>query len=144
MEYDAKTIWTFILVIAAAVAFRYVPRWRAKSPFVSAVELKKRLDAAEDVVILDVRTRSEFRARGGHMPSAINVPLGDLRARLSARDQDLAPLRNHPVYVHCRDELRAARAARALRDAGFSDVSVVKGGFRRWRRYGFEIEKEAS
>ena len=144
MEYDAKTIWTFIFVIAAAFAYRYVPRWRAKSPFVPPVDLKKRLDAGEDLVILDVRTQIEFRGPGGHMPDAINVPLGDLRARLSARDQDLASLKDHPVFVHCRDELRAARAARVLRDAGFDDVSVVKGGFRKWRRYGFEIEKEAS
>jgi rhodanese-related sulfurtransferase len=37
-------------------------------------------------------------------------------------------------------ELRAARAARILRDAGFTDVSVLNGGYRLWRRKGFPLE----
>ena len=43
MEYDAKTIWSFILVLTAALAYRYIPRWRAKSPFVEPGTVKQRL-----------------------------------------------------------------------------------------------------
>ncbi len=141
MEYDAKTIWSFILVLTAALAYRYIPRWRAKSPFVEPGAVKQRLDAGDDVVVIDVRTRGEFAGRGGHIPGAVNVPLTDLAARLSARDRDLATLRDHPVFVHCAGELQASRAARVLRDAGFTDVSVIKGGFRAWRRGAYPLEQ---
>ena len=140
MEYDAESIWAFALIIVAAVAYKYVPRWRARSPFVEPAELKRRLDAGDDVVILDVRTAGEYAGKGGHLPGAVNLPLADLKARVQARDADLSPLKNHPVYVHCAMELRAARAARALRDAGFTDVSVLNGGFRAWRRQRFPLE----
>ncbi len=140
MEYDARTLWTVVIVIVAAVAYRYLPRLQARSPFVDPEVPKRRLDAGEDVVIIDVRTPGEFNGRGGHIPGAINVPMGDLRARLAARDGDLLSLKDQPVYVHCLMAGRASRSARALRDAGFTDVSVIKGGIRRWRRSRFPIE----
>lgn len=142
MEYDAKTIWTFILVLTAGLAYRYIPRWRAKSPFVETKTLKQRLDDGDDVVVIDVRTRGEFVGKGGHIPGAVSVPLGDLAARLGARNRDLSQLKDHPVVVHCAQELQAARAARVLRDAGFSDVSILKGGIRAWRRRGYAVEQE--
>jgi len=142
MEYDAKTIWSFILVLTAALAYRYVPRWRAKSPFVEPKELKQHLDAGDDVVVIDVRTAGEYAGRGGHIPGSVNVPLGDLAARVGARDRDLAQLKDHPVFVHCAGELQGSRAARVLRDAGFNDVSVMKGGFRAWRRGRYDVEKD--
>jgi rhodanese-related sulfurtransferase len=120
VEYDARTIWAFALVAAAALAYKYLPRWRSRSPYVEPAELKHRLDAGDDVVVVDVRTVGEYAGKGGHLPGAVNLPLGNLKARLEARDGDLAPLKDHPVYVHCTLDLRAARAARALRDAGFT------------------------
>ena len=140
VEFDAETIWVFSLVIAAALAHKYVPRWRARSPFVDPAELKGRRDAGEDVVVLDVRTAGEFQGKGGHLPGAVNLPLADIQARVFAYDRDLSPLKDHPIYVHCGMEQRAARAARTLRDAGFTDVSVVQGGFRAWRRQRFPLE----
>jgi rhodanese-related sulfurtransferase len=140
VEFDAETIWVFALVIAAALAHKYVPRWRARSPFVDPAELKRRLDTGDDVVILDVRTAGEFAGKGGHLPGAVNLPFADIQARVMAYDSDLAPLKDHPVYVHCGMVQRAARAARTLLDAGFTDVSVVEGGYRAWRRKGFPLE----
>ena len=142
MEYDAETIWSFILVLTAALAYRYVPRWRAKSPFIEPKVMKQRLDAGEDVVVVDVRTRAQFAGGAGHIPGSVNVPLSDLAARLEARDRDLSMLKDHPVFVHCAGELQASRAARVLRDAGFSDVSVLMGGIRAWRRRGYPVEKD--
>ncbi len=141
MEWDATTVWTFALVIIAALAYRYLPRWQARSPFVDAETLKQRLDGGEDIVIVDVRTAGEFHGRLGHIPDAVNVPLSDLKRRIGARDAELEGCKDHPVFVHCLGEVRSARAARALRDAGFSDVSVVKGGYRGWLRRSYPTER---
>jgi len=137
-DLDPKTFWTLVLVLAAAMAYRYMPRWRSKSPFVGAAMLKHRLEAGEDVVVLDVRTAREFES--GHIPDAVNVPLADLPTRLKAVDADLAALKSEPIFIHCNAEARAAKGARTLRDAGFTDVSVINGGFTAWRRKKFPIE----
>jgi len=131
-DLDPKTFWTLVLVLAAAMAYRYMPRWRSKSPFVGVMMLKHRLEAGEDVVVVDVRTPREYES--GHIPDAVNVPLADLPARLKAVDAGFAELKTEPVFVHCASEARAAKAARTLRDAGFTDVSVINGGFGAWRR----------
>jgi len=138
VEFDPQTFWTMALVLAAALAYRYMPRWRAKSPFVDASVLKRRLDSGDDVVVVDVRTPREFEK--GHVPDAVNVPLADLPTRLPAVDADLAALKSEPVFIHCNAEARAAKGARTLRDAGFTDVTVINGGFTAWRRKKFPIE----
>ena len=141
MDWDAKTAWTFVLVIVAALAYRYLPRWQARSPFVGPDVLKQRLDSGDDVVVIDVRTEGEFHGRLGHIPGAVNAPLSDLKARLGTHDAELQACSNHPVFVYCLGEGRGARAARSLRDTGFTDVSVLKGGLRAWLRRTYPTEK---
>ena len=40
----------------------------------------------EDVILLDVRTEAEYR--NGHIPGAVNIPLDELRERLSELDRE--------------------------------------------------------
>lgn len=154
---DERTFWTLVLVIAAAMAYRYMPRWRSRSPFLSPREVERRLTEDGDAVVLDVRTPHEFAGRGGHVPGAVNVPLADLGSRLRAHDVDnmregtregqihegdMEAMKQVALYVCCSAEARAARAARILRDRGFTRVSVVRGGFRAWRRSNLPVESE--
>ncbi|MGF1641525.1 MAG: rhodanese-like domain-containing protein [Rhodospirillales bacterium] len=139
MDIDVATIWIVALIAAAALTFRYGPRWRARSPFVTPEALKTRLDAGDDVVVLDVRTEAEFAGPGGHVPGAINLPLGDLQAQLLVHGGDPALPRDRPIYVHCAGSMRASTAARALREARYTEVAVVDGGLRAWRRRGFPL-----
>lgn len=140
MDLDGRTLWSLVFVIVAAFAFKYVPRWLAGVPFVEPEVLKKRLDDGDDVVVLDVRTHGEFIGKRGHIPGATNVPMGDLQVRLRAHERELETLKVQPIFVHCHGEGRAARSAKALRAAGFTDVSVVKGGMHAWWRRGYPIE----
>ncbi len=59
---------------------------------VTRQDLRRRLAAGEDLLILDVPSNDEFRA--GHLPGAISVPLGELRRRLHQlpRDRQIARL----------------------------------------------------
>jgi hydroxyacylglutathione hydrolase len=69
--------------------------------------------------VLDVRQRSEFR--GGHLPGALRVELGDLAV---APDR----LPDGPVVVMCGHGERAAGAASLLERAGHREVAVLAGG----------------
>jgi phage shock protein E len=69
--------------------------------------------------VLDVRSVAEFR--GGAYRGAINVPLGELSAKLGRIPKD------KPVVVYCASGSRSAMAARMLRKAGYADVSNAGG-----------------
>ena len=70
---------------------------------------------SDGAVLLDVRSPEEYAE--GHLPGAINLPVGELRARVS----DLGP-RSRGVVTYCRSGGRSARAATILRELGFSEV----------------------
>ena len=95
-------------------------------PGISVEDLKRKLDAGENVVILDVREPREVAICA--LPGSVRIPLGALGGnvdRLSANDE---------IVVHCRTGIRSAQAVKFLREAGFRNVSNLEGGIDRWAR----------
>jgi adenylyltransferase/sulfurtransferase len=92
-------------------------------PQISVKELKGRLDAGEDFVLLDVREPYEFQIAqiGGRL-----IPLNELPQRLGELE------RGREIVVHCRSGVRGQRAAELLRANGFERVSNVAGGILAW------------
>jgi len=81
----------------------------------------KDLDPAK-VTILDVRTEAEFSK--GTITGSVNIPLDDLRERLSELDP------KKPVYVFCQIGFRGYLASRILVQNGFENVYNLSGGYR--------------
>ena len=79
------------------------------------------LKSRKDITLLDTRTAYEY-ARG-HAEGFINIPLDDLRERLSELDTEKT------VYVMCQSGLRSYLATRILMQNGF-DAYNFAGGFR--------------
>jgi len=77
---------------------------------------------AAGATLVDVRSPEEFAEK--HVDGARNIPVGDIESRLSELPKD------HPVVVYCRSGMRAARAASALRAAGFTAYNM--GGVDAW------------
>jgi rhodanese-related sulfurtransferase len=80
-----------------------------------------RLDESADGVLLDVRSPEEF-ARGT-LRGAINVPLDELRTRVS----ELDPRRK--TIAFCQVGQRGYIVQRMLQQMGFDDVHNLKGGY---------------
>jgi rhodanese-related sulfurtransferase len=106
-----------------------VPEW------IDSAELQRRLAAGEAVILVDVRQPEEYTAPPGHLPGAVNVPLGDLTGRIA----ELAAERQ-PVVVVCKTDRRSSRAATDLCAAGLRDVAILRGGTDGWHRHGFTLE----
>lgn len=79
--------------------------------------------------LIDVRSPMEFA--GGHVPGAVNQPLG--RVDAASLDHD------RPVWVICRSGARSNRAAHELASQGF-DTRNVQGGTMAWRAAGHAVE----
>ncbi|HHJ17151.1 MAG TPA: sulfurtransferase [Gammaproteobacteria bacterium] len=124
------------LGLLAVVAF--LPRLIGKlreGPMLSIPDLKQKLDAGEDVLVLDVRTAADFVGEQGHIENACNIPLEELPARL----QDIVDYEEKPVVLVCRTDRRSAKAARILAGNGFADVHVARGGMTDWNANGYPL-----
>jgi len=94
--------------------------------FISVEELKKRLDKKDKLVILDIRTRGEYKA--GHIEGSVNIPLDLLRDYLKNLDKD------SEFVVYCRTSYRSYLASRILRNSGFKNVKNLNGSYLSWNR----------
>ncbi|MGO5029594.1 FAD-dependent oxidoreductase [Candidatus Agathobaculum pullicola] len=71
--------------------------------------------------IIDVREANEYAA--GHIKTAINIPLSQLRERLDEIPTD------RPVYLHCRSAQRSYNACLALQGHNFRNIYNISGSF---------------
>ncbi len=91
----------------------------------SVEALKVRLDEqGTHLVLLDVREPHELAIC--RIPSARNIPLGELAGRLSELDP------SHDLVVLCRSGTRSARAVALLQARGFHRTWSLDGGILAW------------
>ena len=99
-------------------------------------EVKKRLDASEKMILVDVREESEW-ARG-HLPGAIHLGKGIIERDIEQR----VPDRSAPLVLYCGGGFRSALAADNLQKMGYTKVLSMDGGWRGWSEAGFPITKD--
>ncbi|WP_066588084.1 FAD-dependent oxidoreductase [Corynebacterium provencense] len=84
-----------------------------------------------DAVLVDVRTPGEFAS--GSVPSAVNIPLDELRGRLDElRELSEGTQGPRPTVVFCQVGQRGHVAESLLRGEGFTRVYNLTGGYRTW------------
>jgi rhodanese-related sulfurtransferase/DNA-binding transcriptional ArsR family regulator len=98
-------------------------------------ELVRRLRNS-GVVVLDVRPEDEFAL--GHLPKAVNIPLRELKARLSQLK------RSQEIIAYCRGPycVLSYEAVAALRRLGFK-ARRLEDGLPEWRAAGLPVIGEA-
>jgi adenylyltransferase/sulfurtransferase len=92
-------------------------------PQITVKELKRRMDAGEDVFVLDVREPHEYKIAniGGTL-----IPQNDVPQRLAEID------RNREIVVQCRSGARSQRIAEFLAQQGYPKVANLAGGILAW------------
>jgi sulfur-carrier protein adenylyltransferase/sulfurtransferase len=92
-------------------------------PEMQVEELKRRLDAGDDLFVLDVREPHEYQICNinGHL-----IPLGDLPKRVNELDS------TREIVAHCRSGVRSAKAVAFLQQSGFKKVHNLAGGILAW------------
>lgn len=81
-------------------------------------------ELGSDTLLVDVRTRDEYSL--GTLPGAINIPVDDLRERLSELPKD------KKIVVSCAVGLRGYLAYRILIQNGYTEVRNLSGGYKTW------------
>jgi adenylyltransferase/sulfurtransferase len=92
---------------------------------ISATELKRRLDAGDDIQLIDVRQPEEWAF--AKIEGAKLIPLGEIMNRRDEIDE------SRETVIHCKAGMRSARAVQVLQQAGFKgDLKNLKGGITAW------------
>ncbi len=92
-------------------------------PTIQVEELKRRLDAGENLFLLDVREEYEYDISniGGHL-----IPLPELSERVRELDA------SKEIIAFCKMGTRSAKAVQLLNKAGFPNVRSLTGGIHAW------------
>lgn len=90
----------------------------------TALEFADRRNDVDGLQVVDVRNPGEVAA--GTIAGSVEIPVGQLPGRIDELDPDA------PTVVYCAGGYRSSVAASVLRQAGFSDVSDVIGGYGAW------------
>jgi len=113
-------------VFALALAGWFFSRQSGNSMLTPA-EVQEKIAADSTILLLDVRTPSEWESTTGHLRGAILIPVQELAARIG----ELDAYRDRPVIVYCRTQNRSAHAVSFLNEHGFN-ATAMTGGITRW------------
>lgn len=103
--------WTPLFLIIAVMGTMLLLR---RSSFVAETQARELL--RQGAMVVDVRGRDEFDA--GHLPGAVNIPLGASVDEV----RRLAPDEGRVMLVHCVSGMRSAMARRQLRGMGYEHL----------------------
>ena len=107
-----------------------------RGPMMEVDTLKQKLDAGEDVLLLDVRTAEDYDGEQGHVKGSVLIPVEELDKRLA----EIENFQEKTVMTICRTDRRSTKAAQILTKHGFADVHIIRNGMTAWHEAGFEID----
>jgi rhodanese-related sulfurtransferase len=94
---------------------------------ISVQELKQRLDAGEQLYVIDVREPEEYAE---YNIGAKLLPLGKI---MGMQLEDIDDLKDEELIIHCRSGKRSMQACMVLEQVGFTNVKNVTGGVLAWQ-----------
>ena len=118
-----------LMIVCGAAALKlYAHRTAAQNrtgyQTLTAEEAKARLDQDGDLILLDVRTQTEYDQ--GHIPGAVCLPSEEI-----GQDMPVAFDKDAEILVYCRSGRRSAEAAGKLAELGYRNVADF-GGILDW------------
>ena len=99
-------------------------------------DVKRRIDAREKLTLVDVREDNEWAA--GRCQGARHIGRGVLERDI----EKLIPDLNAEIVLYCGGGFRSALAAESLQKMGYTKVTSMAGGVRRWRELGLPEDRE--
>jgi phage shock protein E len=103
--------WTPLLIVAAVVAVVFIIKRTGQISARNALAYLK-----GGALVIDVRSPGEFKS--GHLPTALNLPLDEIKTVLPRRVKD----KNQVLLLHCASGMRSGMAKEKLKQMGYLNV----------------------
>ena len=101
----------------------------------NVADVKRRLDAGEEFILVDTREDSEWA--NGHIPGAIHLGKGIIERDI----EQAVPDTKAKLILYCGGGFRSALAAENLQKMGYSNVESMDGGWKGWVSAGLPTAK---
>jgi len=101
----------------------------------NVADMKRRMDAGEKFVLVDVREESEWAQ--GHLPGAIHLGKGIIERDIEQRVPDARA----KIVLYCGGGFRSALTADNLQKMGYTNVESMDGGWKGWIGAGLPTQK---
>lgn len=95
-------------------------------PEITPLDLKAKLDAKEDFILLDVREAHEYKICA--IPHSLLMPVGEMPKRIHELDS------SKEIVIYCKGEIRTGQAFRLLQQAGFRKLKALEDGIEGWAK----------
>ncbi len=134
--------WLLVLLLGAFAAYilwKFYKRQKFLSDLkiarISPEELKQKMDAGEDILIVDLRHALDFDANPETIAGALHVDAADMEeaSDVIPRDREIV------LFCACPNEVTAARLALLLRSKGITQIRPLSEGYEGWRKRGFPM-----
>ena len=102
---------------------------------INVQELRRKQQAGEKFLLVDVREDSEWNA--GHAAGAIHLGKGVIERDV----EETVPEKSTPMVLYCGGGFRSALAADSLQRMGYANVLSLAGGWRDYTSAGLPVEK---
>ncbi len=106
-----NTTQIIVVIAVLAVVIWFMMRQRGSA---GAEEVKSYLQRGAKVI--DVRSPGEYGS--GHLPDAVNIPVGELESRIG----QYATNKEQPLLLHCASGMRSGSGKRILEQMGYTQV----------------------
>jgi|TARA_B100000949_G_scaffold197835_1_gene184089 rhodanese-related sulfurtransferase len=96
-------------------------------PNIKIADVQKKINAKNNILLLDVRTATEFEGPLSHIAGAVLLPIQELEQRVD----ELNEHKEKEIIVICRSGNRSQTGTRILISHGFNAVNML-GGMKAW------------
>jgi membrane protein DedA with SNARE-associated domain/rhodanese-related sulfurtransferase len=134
--------WLLVLLLAAFAGYilwKFYNRRKflrkLKIARITPEELKEKIDAGEDILVVDLRHALDFEANPETIPGALHIDAADLEEAYEVIPRD----REIVLFCACPNEVTAARLALLLRSKGITRIRPLSEGYEGWRSRGFPL-----
>jgi membrane protein DedA with SNARE-associated domain/rhodanese-related sulfurtransferase len=124
-------VWKLVLLLSAIRAL--------SSQQITARELKARLDAGENIGMLDLLRFEDDPEASGAIPGAVRADPNEMRHKTRVVVPEGIDL---VLYCKSGNSFVTARVALALRKKGIQRIRILKGGLDAWKAEGFPLNAD--
>ncbi|MBS3739739.1 rhodanese-like domain-containing protein [Mesohalobacter halotolerans] len=105
--------------------------------YISVEALKDKLDAGQDLILLDTRAKKEFRV--SHLKNAIWVGYDNFDIK-KVKQLD----KNTEIVVYCSIGVRSEQIGEQLKAMGFKNINNLYGGIFEWSNQGYPVYQKGN